>query len=682
MTADSRFDILFQPIKLGPVTAKNRFYQVPHCTGMGYERPRTLAAMRGMKAEGGWGVVCTEYCSIHPSSDETPYPFATMWDDDDVKNHAAMTDAVHAHGALAGIELWVSGDHSANLTSRRVPISLNGRHAGMPDPVQTRSLDADDIRDIRRWHVAAAKRALEADFDIVYVYAAHHYLLSTMLSPELNRRTDAYGGSAANRVRLVRELLELVKETVGHRCAVALRWSIEDDEGQITDDRLEMTSLLAGLPDLWDVTIADYSTEMGSSRYVKEGALEDRVRRIRDVVREPVVTVGRYTSPESMLRLVKSGTADFVGAARPSIADPFIPNKIREGRFDDIRECIGCNFCYAHNSRGVPIRCTQNPTMGEEWRRGWHPERIAPRGSDASVLIVGAGPAGLEAARALGQRGYRVTLAEASRQAGGRVTRESTLPGMREWARVRDWRLTQISKMPNVSLYLESRMSAEDVIAAAPDHVVIATGSHWRKDGVGRSIALPVFDPADPAIRSVDEVLAGNLPAGEVAVYDDESYYMAQLVAEKLAAAGCRVTFVGAEPSFAPWTYYTQEQGRSAQRLQELGVVSRLNLLPTGYAGGVLSLACRLTGRVETIAAATLVPVTSRQPDHALHDELAARMAAGTAAGIAWGIKSLRLIGDAEAPATIGHAVYAGHALAQALDTDDAPAQRDRPVIA
>ncbi len=677
MAIDSRFDILFQPMRLGPVTAKNRFYQVPHCTGMGYERPRTLAAMRGMKAEGGWGVVCTEYCSIHPSSDETPYPFATMWDDDDVRNHAAMTEAVHGHGALAGIELWVSGDHSANLTSRRVPFALNGRHVGMPDPVQTRTLDAADIRDIRRWHVAAAKRALEAEFDIVYVYAAHHYLLSTMLNPALNRRSDAYGGSAANRVRLVRELLETVKETVGHRCAVALRWSIEDDEGEITDDRLEMTGLLAGLPDLWDVTIADYSVEMGSSRYVKEGALEDRVRRIRDVVREPVVTVGRYTSPESMLRLVKSGTADFIGAARPSIADPFIPTKIKEGRFDDIRECIGCNFCYAHNSRGVPIRCTQNPSMGEEWRRGWHPERIAPRGSDASVLVVGGGPAGLEAARALGQRGYRVTLAETQRIAGGRVTRESALPGLTEWARVRDWRLTQIGKMANVDLYLESRMRAEDVIAAAPDHVVIATGSQWRKDGVGRNTALPVFDPADPNIRSVDEILDGASATGEVVVFDDDGYYIAPLIAEKLAAAGARVTYVSADPQFAPWTYYTQEQARSMARLEQLGVAWHGNLLPQRFAGGKVAFADRLTGRVETIAAATLVPVTSRAPNRALYDDLATQLAAGQAGGI----RSLHLVGDAEAPATIGHAVYSGHRLAQEFDGGDPESRRDRVVI-
>jgi len=677
MPPDSRFGILFQPIKIGPVTAKNRFYQVPHCTGMGYERPRTLAAMRGMKAEGGWGVVCTEYCSVHPSSDETPYPFATMWDVDDVRNHAAMTEAVHAHGALAGIELWVSGDHSANLTSRQVPIALNGRHVGMPDPVQTRSLDRADITAIRRWHVDSARRAVTAGFDIVYVYAAHHYLLSTMLNPALNRRRDEYGGIAANRVRLVKELLQDVKEVVGHRCAVAIRWSIEDDDGAITDDRLEMTSQLAGLPDLWDVTIADYSIEMGGSRFVKEGALEERIRAIRSIVHEPVVTVGRYTSPESMLRLVKSGTADFVGAARPSIADPFLPNKIAEGRFDDIRECIGCNLCYAHNSRGVPIRCTQNPTMGEEWRRGWHPERMPARASDSAVLVVGAGPAGLEAARALGQRGYRVTLAEARRAAGGRVSQESALPGLSEWARVRDWRLTQIGKMPNVDLFLESAMTEEDVIAAAPDHVVIATGSYWRKDGVGRFSASPVFDPQSADIRSADDAITNDAARGSVIIYDDDGYYIGSLLAEKLALAGCNATLISTESEIAHWTRYTQEQAAILARLAQLGVGWRCNLLATRWASGRLETTCRLSGKVEIIEASTLIPVTSRLPNRQLHDELLLRLEQGRAGGI----KSLRLIGDAEAPATIAHAVYAGYRLAHTFEGEADDPLRDRVVI-
>ncbi len=147
-----------------------------------------------------------------------------------------------------------------------------------------------------------------------------------------------------------------------------------------------------------------------------------------------------------------------IGAARPSIADPFLPKKIEEGRLEDIRECIGCNICVSGDYTQSPIRCTQNPTMGEEWRKGWHPERMQAKGNSESVLVVGAGPAGLEAARALGQRGYRVTLAEAGDELGGRVTRESRLPGLATWARVRDYRLGQIDQMANVEIYLAAAL--------------------------------------------------------------------------------------------------------------------------------------------------------------------------------------------------------------------------------
>ena len=135
-----------------------------------------------------------------------------------------------------------------------------------------------------------------------------------------------------------------------------------------------------------------------------------------------------------MARVIKAGSQDMIGAARPSIADPFLPKKIEKGRLEDIRECIGCNICYAHDTLGIPIRCTQNPTMGEEWRRGWHPERIERSAAPGRALVVGAGPAGLEAARVLGERGFDVMLAEATRDLGGRVTTESRLPGLSEWA--------------------------------------------------------------------------------------------------------------------------------------------------------------------------------------------------------------------------------------------------------
>ena len=277
MSSDARFGPLFTPFKLGPVTAPNRFYQVPHCSGMGHERPHILAAMRGVKAEGGWGIVNTEYCTIHPSSDDAPFPIQTLWDDEDIRQHAMMTDAVHKHGALAGVELFLGGQRMANLNSRLPSMSIESMPVLTGDPLQTKAVDARDIADIRKWHVDAAKRAVTAGFDIVYVYACHHYLLHSFLNSHENVRRDEYGGSPLNRVRIVREMLEAVKEAVGHKCAIALRWASNAEHPEEQSDWLEMTKSLDGLPDLWDLTVNDYSLEMGPSRFVKEGALEEQV---------------------------------------------------------------------------------------------------------------------------------------------------------------------------------------------------------------------------------------------------------------------------------------------------------------------------------------------------------------------------------------------------------------------
>ena len=675
MTRDPRYDILFEPVQIGPVTAPNRFYQVPHCNGMGSLRPRMVAEMRGIKAEGGWGVVNTEYCSIHPSSDDLPHAYASLWDQADIKAHALMTEKVHEHGALAGVELWVGGAGGANLLTREVPLGV----ASMPNthghPFQTRPMDKKDIRNLRRWHRDAALRAREAGFDIVYIYATHLYLLSQFLSPEHNQRHDEYGGSLENRTRLVRELIEETREAIGDTCAVAVRMSADDGTGTpeqpVSEDRREMFELLAELPDLWDVNIHDYEHEMGVSRFIREASLENTMSYVKSITSKPVVSVGRFTSPDTMVSQVRRGIMDFVGAARPSIADPFIPRKIAEGRQDEIRECIGCNICYTGDSLSVPIRCTQNPTMGEEWRRGWHPERIPSGSSHAPVLVIGSGPAGLEATRALGQRGYDVMLAEASTELGGRVTRECQLPGLAEWGRVRDYRVRQIKTMPNVHIFLDNNLSAEDALSLGADHIVIATGAKWRADGFGSYHSKPCLDlgPAEQ-IFTPDDIMMGRLPQGKALVFDDDHYYMGSVIAEALVAQGVEVCFVTPENMVSAWGRMTDEQYQTQQRLIELGVQIITAHGLDEFSGSTAKLGCVYTGQTRQVEADAVVLVTSRTPNDGLYHEIAEKLESDTAESDLDPVPTLFKIGDCDAPAIIASAVYAGHRYARELEAD------------
>lgn len=683
MTTEPRYSILFEPVKIGPVTAPNRFFQVPHCNGMGHLRPNMLAAMRGIKAEGGWGSICTEVTDIHPTSDQSPYAEGKLWDDGDIPAVQAMTRAVHAHGALAGIELAHLGLAFGNQDSRMAPLAPSHRSIVLDEPIQARGMSLSDIRDLRKWHRDAALRAKRADFDIVYVYAAHNLsILQQFLLPRYNQRSDQYGGSLTNRVRLLREVLEDTKEAVGDRCAVALRFAVDELMGadglRCEEEGREIVEMLAEIPDLWDVNISAWENDSGTSRFTQEGFQEPYINFVKRVTSKPVVGVGRYTSPDTMVRLIKSGVMDLIGAARPSIADPFLPNKIREDRLDDIRECIGCNICVSADYNIVPLRCTQNPTMGEEWRRGWHPERMNPKRSDDSVLVVGAGPAGLEAARALGERGYRVALAEASDTLGGRVMREGALPGLAEWRRVADYRILQLQKSTQVDIYRDSRLSAEDVLGFGFAHVLLATGATWRNDGVGRTHHRAIEGLPHRPVYTPDDLMAGRLPQGEVLVFDDETYYMGGVLAEMLALKGCKVSLVTPFAVVSPWAQNTMEQGRIQARLLELGVTllthQRLHALDDE---GAL-LACGFTDRLTRLATDAVVLVTERAPNEQLLLDLQANPAALHDAGI----KTLRAIGDCFAPGIIASAVYHGHLAARELEeSEEAIAFRRERII-
>jgi dimethylamine/trimethylamine dehydrogenase len=663
---DPRYDILFEPVRIGPVTARNRFFQVPHCNGMGHRDPAAAAAMRKVKAEGGWAVVCTEEVEIHPTGDISPYVEGRLWDDQDIPALALIAKSIHEGGALAGIELAHNSMHSPNLYSREAPIGP----AHLPvaslayDPVQARAMTRSDIADLRRWHADAVRRSIAAGYDLVYVYAGHGLSgLQHFLSRRYNHRTDEYGGSLENRARLLRETLEDTIEAAAGRAAVACRISTDEDDGITRAEIEEVVGMLAELPDLWDFCRGSWEDDSGTSRFEPEAAQQEFVRGLKQLTTKPVVGVGRFTSPDTMVGQIRDGILDLIGAARPSIADPFLPRKIEDGRLEDIRECIGCNICVSGDMTITPIRCTQNPSMGEEFRRGWHPERIRARESDARVMVVGAGPAGLEAARALGQRGYEVVLAEAGRELGGRVTRESRLPGLHAWQRVVEHREQQLRGLPNVQIYRQSPIDAGDTDDF--DQVVVATGARWRRDGVGRWHTTAIPEDGAPQVLTPDDVMAGERPRGpRVVIFDDDHYYLGGVLAELLAAEGHQVRLVTPAAQVSAWTVNTLELTRIRRRVMAAGVAVDTNRTLLRLAGDGVVTGCVFTGSEETVGADAVVLVTARLPDDGLAGEIRSAQA-GRAGGAA---AAVTVVGDAWAPGTIAAAVWSGRRYAEELD--------------
>ncbi|WP_282182080.1 FAD-dependent oxidoreductase [Aliiroseovarius marinus] len=670
---DPRYDILFEPMNIGPVTAKNRFYQVPHCNGGGYRDPSAAAAMRGSKAEGGWGVIFTEQCEMHHTSEITPFIELRLWEDKDIPMLRKMSETMKSNGALAGIQLAYSGVNGPNLYTKEVPLAVSAQpiRTFTNDPVQARALDKQDIKDLRRWFVNAAKRSKLAGFDLICLYGAHGFgIFQHFLSRATNHRTDEYGGSLENRSRFVNEVIADIKDAVGDTMGITLRVSLDETIGDLGFSNVEVREFVEmnkNLPDLWDLAQGTWEDCSGPSRFKEEAAQEQLVTGIHELTDKPIVGVGRFTSPDVMAKMVRTGTLDFIGCARPSIADPFLPKKVEEGRIEDIRECIGCNICITGDMTMSISRCTQNPTFMEEWRKGWHPERMNAKGDSSNVLVVGSGPAGLEAARALSERGYDVAIAEAGTVIGGRVTRERTLPGLSAWGRVVDYREYQISQKPNVETYFDSELDAESILEFGFENICIATGAKWRRDGVSRQHVVPFPTDAAMPLFTPDDMMDGASPSGHVVIYDDDHYYMGGVMAELLVQKGCKVTLVTPAAYVSEWTLNTLEQHEIHRRLVEMGVTIELNRGVTAIGKDHVETNCTFTDQRRAIECDGVLLVSAKQENNGVYNELKARQADWADAGI----KSVKLIGDANAPGPIAWATYAGHRYARELDGED-----------
>ena len=338
-----------------------------------------------------------------------------------------------------------------------------------------------------------------------------------------------------------------------------------------------------------------------------------------------MVGVGRYTSADLMAEIVRTRALDIIGAARPAIADPFLPTKIREGRLDEIRECTGSNVCIAREESYNQVGCIQNATAGEEFRRGWHPELFTKAtNADRAALVVGAGPAGMECAIVLGKRGFEaVHLVDAAPEIGGRLRWTRQLPTLGDWGRITDYRAIQLDKLDNVEVITGRHLTAADVLDYGAQIVVVATGSTWRGDGVQPEHGdIAGADATLAHVLTPEQVmLEGKRPdSGPVVVYDADGYYVGAGIAELLAGEGFETHLVTPFGVVSPASDASLEGDMLRQHLFSLGVVAHRDVVvtevgPTGVVG-------EMFGQPWSLECGGVVLVTQQQSTDALYREL------------------------------------------------------------
>lgn len=638
---------IWTPIRVGTVTVKNRLVMASTTSALGQEgvvSDRNLAYY-ARRARGGVGMIVTEALHVHPGSN-IGYNNLQVHSDAHVPGLARLARAIRDGGAVAVAQIVHVGRQWHSLNSRRAPVS--------PSPIPSfpvflehpHELTAEEIGELVEAFGAAARRVRAAGFDGVEIHGAHGFLIQQFVSPWSNKRTDAYGGSLANRLRFVREVMAAVRREVGADFVVGLKWSAEEGvPGGITlDQTLEIVPALerAGRLDYILVSMGGFgniefihpTTHYELSPFVHCAAA------VKGVATVPVIAVGKIKF--ALEEVLREGKADLVAMARPLICDPDLPVKIREERQEDIRSCLSCNECHGRIWLNHRIGCAFNPETGNEVDG-----EIARAAARKRVVVVGGGPAGAEAARVAALRGHEVILLERGAALGGRIAVAAALPGRDDYLAVPLFYTLQLEKL-GVDVRLKTEATVEGVLALAPDSVVVATGTRpWLPEVPGA---------AGPGVWQMEDVITRQPDLGRrVVVLDYDHHVAAMATADLLATRGLEVDLVtayhmvGAEVEINTQTVYFR-------RLAEHGVRLHPNLGAIEVGAGRVRFQNRFSGRASEMAGVDAVVICS--PGAA---------EAGLASALRSRVPEVCVVGDACAPRRLLAAIHDAYRAARSL---------------
>ena len=653
------FDRLFSPLRIGPLEARNRIVCGAHFTMFSEPAPvfgepgyfgERLGRYLADRARGGAGVIIAGQAQVHPTTAYQMPNNAAAWREEAVPHFRRLTDQVHAHGALAFLQLAHNGGVNQGLWSK-LPAWAPSDVANSLEP--PKSLEAGEIAELVDHFALSARYAAAGGFDGVEIHAAHGYLIHEFLSPRHNRRTDAYGGSEEKRLRFALEVLTAVRAAVGPRVAVGVRLVGDEemgDGGLTAADAARIGAELErrGLVDFLDVSVGVSGIGMVRPAYVPHGCGVYAARAVKDAVRSvPVFAVHRILTPEEAEGILARGDADAVTLVRALIADPEWGAKAARGASDTIRKCTGCNQgCYGNLTLGVPITCVTNPAVGRDAELGLG--TLVPAQRSKRVVVIGGGPAGLEAAWVAAARGHRVTLLERAGELGGKIRLAQRLPGRAELADFADWRAAECARQA-VDIRLHSTATPEGVLALAPDAVVIATGGRASTTAPAKGPPMPVPGSAQEFVVDHETALRDPDALGRcVVILDVVGHIEAVGLGELLALRGVAVTVV--TPFALPICLDRETLGYALPRAVRDGMRWRPNTAIAAIGAHEVTLVDVLSRQTETLRGVDSVVIrTHGIADDSLYLALQGR------------VPELLRIGDAVAVRTCDRAIFDGH---------------------